>query len=326
MKYLFKSALVSLLLALPTVAMADAELDALLNKIDSDIAAKRLSSPANNNAIDKIWQFKNIAPYDQRINSRVYQVGKIYVGLANTATSKKHYSKAQTYLDNAWMLAFLTPGLESAQDKLDGLYNTTSIAKKKAPAKKKQVAKATPKATGKTAAQIKAEEAAKAKKLAAAKAKAQKDAAKRRKEAEARERRLAQQRQEDAAKRQAAAKLAALKAQRERASKQANAVEITKSLADFALDQELIDGRETREIRQALTPICQEIIDNEASIVLHTRTLQDYRWLTVRLTLCVRRIDKGFRLRHSHQQIAEGEPSVSLHPGRTMSLMKQRRS
>ena len=321
MKSLFKTALVSLLVSLPAVAMADADLDALLSKIDADIAAKRLSNPANNNAIDKIWQFKDKAPYDQRINSRAYKVGQVYVKLAQKATSSKQYSKAQGYLDNAWMLAYLTPGLEAAQDGLDKVYNGRAIAKK-ASAKKapKQVAK-----TGKSPAQLKAEKAAKAKQLAAAKAKAKKEEAKRRKEAEARERRLAQQRKEDTAKRQAAAKLAALKAQRERATKQANAVEVTKSIADFSLDQELIDGRETREIRTALTPICQEILDNEASVVLHTRTLQDYRWLTVRLTLCVRRIDKGFRLRHSHKQIADGEPSVSLHPGRSMSLLKQRR-
>jgi len=302
--------------------MADAELDSLLNKIDADISAKRLSTPAGNNAIEKIWQFKDRAPYDQRINSRAYKVGASYVKLAKNATASKQFSKAQSYLDNAWMLAFLTPGLDAAQDKLDSLYSSKAVAKK-APAKKAtKVAKAAPKKAGKSAAQLKAEKAAKAKQLA----KAKKQEAQRRKDAEARERRLAKQRKEDAAKRQAAAKLAALEEKRKRASAQKQAIEATKSIADFSLDQELIDGRETREIRQALVPICQEIIDNEASVVLHTRTLQDYRWLTVRLTLCVRRIDKGFRLRHSHKQVAETEPSVSLHPGRSMSLLKQRRS
>lgn len=327
MKSLFKSALASLLISLPFTVMADAELDSLLNKIDADISAKRLSTPAGNNAIEKIWQFKDRAPYDQRINSRAYKVGKSYVKLANNATASKQFSKAQSYLDNAWMLAFLTPGLDAAQDKLDKLYNSKAVAKK-APAKKatKQVAKATTKKSGKSAAQIKAEKAAKAKQLAIAKAKAKKQEAQRRKDAEARERRLAKQRKEESAKRQAAAKLAALEEKRKRASAQQQAVEATKSIADFSLDQELIDGRETREIRQALVPICQEIIDNEASVVLHTRTLQDYRWLTVRLTLCVRRIDKGFRLRHSHKLVADTEPSVSLHPGRSMSLLKKRRS
>lgn len=84
----------------------------------------------------------------------------------------------------------------------------------------------------------------------------------------------------------------------------------------------MIDGRETREIRTALEPICQEIINNDASVVLRTQTTSDYRWLTVRLTLCVRRLDKGFRLRHSHQQVADTTPSISLHPGRESALLK----
>ena len=145
--------------------------------------------------------------------------------------------------------------------------------------------------------------------------------------AEEKERKLAQLRKEEQAKREAAAKLATLKAQREKANTAArainNAEEQSKPIADFDLDQELIDGRETRQIRTALSPICQEIIDNEASVVLHTRNTQDYRWLTVRLTLCVRRIDKNFRLRHSHQQVADETPSISLHPGRSMSLLKK---
>ena len=97
----------------------------------------------------------------------------------------------------------------------------------------------------------------------------------------------------------------------------------TRSIADFDLNQDLIDNRETREIRNALMPICQEILDNEASVVLHTRNTRDYRWLTVRLTLCVRRIDKSFRLRHSYKQVADGEPSISLHPGRSVSLLNR---
>ncbi len=98
-----------------------------------------------------------------------------------------------------------------------------------------------------------------------------------------------------------------------------------KSIADFDLNQDLIDNRETKGIRSALSPICKEIIDNDASVVLNTRSKQDYRWLTVRLTLCVRRIDKGFRLRHSHNEVADDSPSISLHPGRSMSLLQQGR-
>jgi colicin import membrane protein len=343
MKTLFKTALTYLLVSvISSAAMADEKTDQLLAKIDADISAKRLSTPANNNAIDKIWQFKSLAPFDQRVNSRVYRVGKIYVDLANKAMSGKNFTQAQLYLDNVWMLAYLTPGLESAQDKLDTVFDgsTKVAAAKPKPVAKAVAAKPAPKPVAKAKpvvkkdnAKAKAEKAKKEKQLAAArlaKQKAAKKAAERRRLAEEKERKLAQLRKEEQAKREAAAKLATLQAQREKANLAAKAIndaeETSKPIADFDLNQELIDGRETREIRTALQPICQEIIDNEASVVLHTRTTQDYRWLTVRLTLCVRRIDKNFRLRHSHQQVAEQAPSISLHPGRSMSLLKKVRS
>ncbi len=332
MKTLFKTALTLLLVSvISNGALADTKADQLLAKIDADISAKRLSTPANNNAIEKIWQFKSIAPYDQRINSRVYKVGKIYVDLANQAIAGKNYTQAQLHLDNVWMLAYLTPGLEATQDKLDKVFNGSAVAKAK-PAPKPE-AKPVTVAKKDTSSADKAKQAAREKELAAArlaKQKAEKEAAERRRAAEEKERKLAQLRKEEQAKREAAAKLATLKAQREKASAAAVALnkaeETSKPIADFDLNQELIDGRETRQIRTALQPICQEIIDNEASVVLHTRTTQDYRWLTVRLTLCVRRIDKNFRLRHSHQQVADQEPSISLHPGRSMSLLKKVRS
>jgi len=321
MKRLINTALIVLGLLVAS-AHATANLDELLANIDSDIAAKRLSTPANNNAIDKIWQFKSQAPFDQRINSRVQQIGEMYVSMANSALERKQYSKAQDYLDNVWQFAYLTPGLESAQDKLDSLSSNTAVAsapKKAAPAKQDDT-------TSKQAAERKARELASAK---AAKEKAEREASERRRqEAEERERRLAQQRREAEAKRQAQAKLAKLEAQREQASAiKPGEVEVqTRPITEFAIEQGLIDERERDDIRTALEPICQEIIDNQASVVLHTRTLQDYRWLTVRLTLCVRRIDKSFRLRHSFEQTADAEPAISLHPGRSMSLYKKTRS
>lgn len=322
MKSLIQSALIlTLSMLLSLTATADPQLDALLSKIDADIASKRLSSPAGNNAIEKIWQFKSMAPYDQRINSRAHNVGEVYVALANKSIASKQYNQAQLHLDKAWMVSYLTPGLESSQDALDAVYKSTGstqMAKKVAPATKKVVAS------------NKNDDAKKQKQLAAAKLakqKAEKQAAEQRRLAEEKERRLAQLRKEEATKAQAAKKLAALEAKRKQAAQALASTEVTsKSIADFDLDQDLIDNRETKGIRSALGPICQEIIDNEASVVLNTRNKQDYRWLTVRLTLCVRRIDKGFRLRHSHQEVSDGSPSISLHPGRSMSLLQQGRS
>ncbi|GAA6135154.1 hypothetical protein NBRC116188_19440 [Oceaniserpentilla sp. 4NH20-0058] len=348
MRTLFKAALACILACGLSTTVLATEADDLLAKIDADIDAKRLSTPEGNNAIEKIWQFRDLVPYDQRINSRVQQVGSVYVDLANRSISSKRFSQAQSYLDSAWGISYLTPGLESTQDKLDKLFSGSSAAKKqfaakKAPAAPKQVAAVAPKkvAPKKDDSKEKAHQAQLAKEKARqaqlakqkeaarlAKQKADAEAAsKRRIEAEARERRLAMQRQEENAKLEAAAKLAELNAQREKAELAAKAIneaeETSKPIAGFNLDQELIEDRETREIRTALEPICQEIINNDASVVLHTQSTQDYRWLTVRLTLCVRRIDKGFRLRHSHQQVADASPSISLHPGRGSALLKE---
>ena len=58
--------------------------------------------------------------------------------------------------------------------------------------------------------------------------------------------------------------------------------------------------------------------------MVHTLDKADYRWLTVRLTLCLRRLDKSFRLRHSYQEVAaDSGPFVTLHPTREVSLVRQ---
>ena len=332
MKILLKTVLIPfLLVSFASFTQAEVNLDELLSQIDADISASRLSTPADNNAIDKIWHFKAIAPYDQRINSRAHEVGASYVALANRSRLAKKFSKAQTYLDNAWMLSYLTPGLESSQDALDKIYKSSKTAKKAVA--KKVIAKAVKKTAPKKVAKVDNKKAAAAKaakrkqelaaaKLAKKKAKAQ--VAEKYRLAEEKERKLVMQRKELEAKRQASAKLATLNAQRERAAN-SQLVAASTEIASFDLKQDLLDDHNSREIRPALVPICQEILDNEASVVLHTQSKADYRWLTVRLTLCVRRLDKGFRLRHSYQQVQTNQPSISLHPGRNVSLLKQSR-
>jgi len=343
MNTLLKSAFAAVLaLTLSTLVSAETDPDALLSQIDADISAKRLSNPPGNNAMERIFLFKSIAPYDQRITSRVDKVGAFYVDLAEKAIANKQYSKAQNYLDKSWMLSYLTPGLDAIQDQLDSAYSGGDKAKAvaKAAPKPKPVQKAAPakpKPAPKKVAKVekKEDKAAQAKALAAKKAaeakRKQQIAAKKAAQEKAREaklaeeRRLAQQRREAEKKAQAAAKLAKLKAQRERALEIRNKQESTEAIASFDLSQNMIDDRATRDIRDALGPICQEILDNEASVVLHTKTPQDYRWLTVRLTLCVRRLDKGFRLRHSNK-LADSSPAISLHPGRNISLLKKSRN
>ncbi len=320
MKTLLKTVLIPLLfISMASLTHADETLDELLNKIDADISASRLSTPASNNAIDKIWHFKNLAPYDQRINSRASKVGASYVSLANRSRSAKKFSKAQAYLDNAWMLSYLTPGLETAQDALDKVYKGSKTAKvaKKAPVKKTIASK---KQNANADAKRKNELAA----TKLAKKKAQQRLAKQRRIAEANERKLVLRKNEQQAKRQAANKLAELNIQRKRAAN-AKIAAANSKIASFDIEQDLLDNHNSSEIRPTLVPVCQEILDNEASVILHTMSKADYRWLTVRLTLCVRRLDKSYRLRHSYQQVESSQPSISLHPGRTVSLLKQSR-
>lgn len=94
----------------------------------------------------------------------------------------------------------------------------------------------------------------------------------------------------------------------------------SEALATYPLSQDKIVNRD-RSIREDLVPMCKAILDNDASIVLHTKTKSDYRWLTVRLTLCTRRLDRGFRLRHSHEITDSTEPFMSLHPARNSALV-----
>lgn len=100
-------------------------------------------------------------------------------------------------------------------------------------------------------------------------------------------------------------------------------VEKSAPIASYPLPAAMIENKDA-EIVNTLEPICQAIVKNDASVVIHTVEQSDYRWLTVRLTLCLRRIDKDFRLRHSYQ-VAEqdGKPSISLHPPRDVSLLKE---
>ena len=96
--------------------------------------------------------------------------------------------------------------------------------------------------------------------------------------------------------------------------------ETSEPIATFPLPNDMISNRD-RAIRQNLVPICQAIIDNDASVVIHAETKSDYRWLTVRLTLCTRRLDSAFRLRHSYTENTASEPFISLHPGRNSALL-----
>lgn len=350
---------------------ATEDLDGLLKKIEADISAQRLAKPAGNNALERIDAFRAQAPFDFRITPLIFKFGESYVSLANKAIAKKKYSQAQGYLDIAWQVAALTPGLEATQeknDKLSGGKASTKKVSKKGPSKadlKKQKAlaaaaaaekkrldaerkkkansdkKAKAVAAKKAAADKKAKQAAERKrrlaneKLLKQKAQAAKDQSKQSKlqqqlaAAEAEKNRLqalAAKKAKPKAKSVVKAKPAAKKARVTAPIKLGKAtpirkgVETSSAIASYPLPQDKISNRD-RGISQDLVPICKAILDNDASIVLHAASKADYRWLTVRLTLCTRRLDTSFRLRHSHAMEESREPFMTLHPARSTALL-----
>lgn len=349
---------------------ATQDLDQLLNTIEADIKAQRLTKPAGNNALERIDAFKSQAPFDFRITPLIFQFGESYVSLANKAIANKQYDQAQTYLDIAWQVAALTPGLEAAQEKHDQLSSRKTASKKVAP---KGPSAAELKAQKELAAAAVAEkkrldaerkEKAKADKLAKAAATKKAAAEKKAQQEAERTRRMANeklqkqqaqaakdQRNKSALKKQLAAaeaekaRLLALAEQKPKATAPAqitpqtpqtnsakapivdsndtpigNGSETSAAIASYPLPQNKISNRD-RSIREDLVDACQAIIDNDASIVLHADSKGDYRWLTVRLTLCTRRLDPEFRLRHSFEDNASSEPFITLHPPRSTALI-----
>lgn len=221
--------------------------------------------------------------------------------------------------------------------------------RKKAEADKKAKKKAAQKAAANKKARQAAErkkqadaEAKRKKQAAAAKEKARKASAKKAADAKARKAASAKAAKEKSRKQELERQLAAAQAEKERLEEEARkqeeakrraaasanattfvaAAEKSAPIASYPLPQDKIESRD-RGIADNLVPICQAIIDNDASIVLHAANKGDYRWLTVRLTLCTRRLDTGFRLRHSFQTESGGEPYVTLHPARSSALIKK---
>jgi len=94
-------------------------------------------------------------------------------------------------------------------------------------------------------------------------------------------------------------------------------------LARLSLPVDAVSDRDV-DIEERLKPLCRLAIDQGASAIIHAEDRVDYYWLTVRLTLCIRRLDRGFRLRHSFRQ-ADGSPIISLHPARDLGSSITRR-
>ena len=349
----------------PTMAVAKQDTNKLLAGIKADIEAQRLSTPAGNNALEKIDAYRLQNPHDFKVVPLVYEWGEAYVELANKAIDAKNYSQAADYLNKVWPVAYLTPGLEQTQAKLDGLYKPGAAAAQAASAqelaRQKQLAEAAAREKERAEAERQKRIAEEKRQAELAKKKAEEERARR--QEEERLRRIAAAQAAEAAKKEEAQKAATQekpKAQPKPVAKPVakapvpvpapvvsapavtapvvaavsletnevtalweEAEETSEAIATYPLSAEKIRQRD-RGIATTLQPICKAIVENDASVVVHTENKSDYRWLTVRLTLCLRQTDSNFRLRHSYQgDLADNEPYISLHPSRDVSILRQ---
>jgi colicin import membrane protein len=338
------------------VHAATEDLDELLNQIEADISAQRLTNPLGNNALERIDAFRSQAPFDFRITPLIFKFGESYVALANKAMAKKKYGQAQGYLDIAWQISALAPGLEAAQEKNDqlsgGKTNTRKVAAKAPSAAELKTQKALAAAAiaekkrldKERKNKISAEKRAKADaaKKAAANQKAKQEAERKRRLANATLEKKRAQAQKDKNHKDNLRKQLALEKARSNAPVKVqvntqnitsvapiriaeetpigNGIETSTAIASYPLPQDKISNRD-RGISQDLVPICKAILNEDASIVLHTDSKGDYRWLTVRLTLCIRRLDPSFRLRHSFDNEMTSESFITLHPARSNALL-----
>lgn len=375
--------LVALLAAAPAFSATPEELDQLLQGIEQDIAAKRLSSPSGNNALDKINEFRGEAPFDFRVVPLAYSWGEAYIVLSKQARANSEYGKAQGYLDKVWRVAALTQGLEEEQRAVDeALVNAGQ--------KKPSIAAAVSPSRADIERQRKlADAAAKEKQgLKVEAEKQRKEAAQRKVETERKA--IAERERREKVERERRAALAAAKKAEQQAAKvapkpvkrSAPVMSSPVDLDDIALDDMLpavavtkpravkkalpkpsvrtprvsnktlktpvaqstrlwaeasvettaiktyevpvaaLAGRD-RKVAEKMGDICQVMVDKDASVVVKTATKSDYRWLAVRLTLCARRLDSGYRLRHSYEPLQKGQAAtVALHPPRASSLLE----
>lgn len=82
-------------------------------------------------------------------------------------------------------------------------------------------------------------------------------------------------------------------------------------LATHELDAARVMDRD-KTLEESLRPFCKALIEHQADVRVEAASRDDYSWLTVRLTLCARRLDPNFRMRHHFVQQA-GTPRLQLY-------------
>lgn len=225
--------------------------DRLLQQIEADLEAGRLTSPFRGNAMQRIEQFRRTWPFDYRVLPLAYQWAEATRSQAEQHFANKEFGLAKSRVKQLWGLVPLTPGLESLQQRLDAISPEEGVTEVSV----------------------------------------------------ARDVLVPDYVVVDPSVHQ-----------------QFRTIEDDNSpaLASLKLDGDMVDDRNS-DIETILHPICEAAVERNASAMIHAEDRVDYRWLMVRLTLCVRRIDRLFRLRHSFRQI-DGAPIITLHPPRQAVL------
>ena len=311
---------------------AKPHIEALLTAIERDIKAQRISTPPGNNALSKIDLAKELYPNDFRVNKFVYQIAEIYISFANRAMDENELKRAQKHLTKAENIAALAKGLNQAWARLQALSNNKiqRVAQKPKPSTPKKPTNLAaknpkPKSSQSTASKKKPSTSSVSKpkpKPLTEVTSVQKTPVK----AKPVKKPLAPPKKKPAKEKPTAdtsSKIAQASTPEQTSIKTGPVEwkkELSKPIATFPVNQNLINERNKDGIIQSMSSACKNIVDKEASVVLHTKSIQDYRWLTVRLILCTRRLEPGFRLRHSNIIASSASPKISLHPPREGAL------
>ena len=86
-------------------------------------------------------------------------------------------------------------------------------------------------------------------------------------------------------------------------------------LSSHTYNASVIEKRSV-EADKAVIKICNDVLNNSASLVVKSKSKIDYRWLHKELKLCVWRKNRGFRLRLVHLQTNDNEIKIELYPFR----------
>lgn len=266
----------------------------LANAIYVDIAAERLSYPPGNNALDKLVALKQQFPNDNRISQYTELLLNAYVKRFDTLIKSRNYTDAALLIPK---IEVVSPYNEKVKSLLHVLVSETNPIKKHETAHQQPV-KVKSRFVEKTLKKHKAIRPPREK--------------------------------------QNTVKKNILINSEVNSLKDDNEMFLENSASKGSVDwvnqrprSETLDTfyirsrgsfSEASLVDVTLKPVCENIVQKNASVKIHTVSEKDYRWLMVKLMLCTRKINKAFWLRHSYVVSQSNFLKVTLHPSRNAAL------